>query len=153
MTGDPLKRVNTDVVGEMFRKTAGQGTEPPGSVAGRAPPYDAVMMKRILLFRLYGQSDEQAEFRSWTGAPLSGSLVFWMPATESTRVAGQLKHRRRRQADAEEYRARQPDMPPNRCPCRASFRRQKDRMGLFIPPSAGRARGKSKSAWAISPTI
>ena len=62
--GDPLERLNTVVAWEMFRKPLAKALNRPDRSQGGRPPYDAVMMFKILVLQaLYGLSDEQAEFQ------------------------------------------------------------------------------------------
>ncbi|WP_036242643.1 hypothetical protein [Mesorhizobium sp. STM 4661] len=144
MTGELLERPNT-VAWEMFRKRPAKALNCPDRSQGGRHLYDAVMMlKKSWCYRLYGLSDEQAEFRSWTGAPSGGSLVVWMPATGSTRVAGQHQYRRRRQPMPKNIeqgnrtcfrtRARVEHPSPNR----------RTAWDCSSAPSAGRGRGKVK---------
>lgn len=64
MTGDPLERLKTVVAWEMFRKPLAKALNRPDRSQGGRPPYDAVMMFKILgLQALCGLSDEQAEFQ------------------------------------------------------------------------------------------
>ena len=65
--GDPLERLNTVVAWEMFRKPLTKALNRPDRAQGGRPPYDAVMMFKILVLQaLYGLSDEQAEFQIMT---------------------------------------------------------------------------------------
>jgi hypothetical protein len=62
--GDPLERLNTVVAGEMFRKPLAKALNRPDWSQGGRPPYDAMMMFKILVLQaFYGLSDEQAEFQ------------------------------------------------------------------------------------------
>lgn len=93
--GDSLERGNTVVAWEMFRKPLAKALNRPDLSQGGRPPYDAVMMFKILVLQaLYGLSDEQAEFQIMDRCTF-GRLVFWMPATGSTWVVGQHQHRLR----------------------------------------------------------
>jgi hypothetical protein len=48
----------------MFRKPLAKALNRPDRSQGGRPPYDAVMMFKILVLRaLYGLSEEQAEFQ------------------------------------------------------------------------------------------
>ena len=47
--GDPLERLNTVVAWEMFRKPLTKALNRPDRAQGGRPPYDAVMMFKILV--------------------------------------------------------------------------------------------------------
>jgi IS5 family transposase len=62
--GDPLERLNQGVDFEMFRTLLEEGlTKEPAGKGGR-PPYDYVMMFKIMILqRYYNLSDEQVEYQ------------------------------------------------------------------------------------------
>jgi hypothetical protein len=63
----------------MFRKPLAKALNRPDRPQGGRPPYDAVMMFRILLFQaLYGLSEEQAEFQIMDRRTLGRFFGFWM---------------------------------------------------------------------------
>lgn len=62
--GDPLEKLNTVVPWEMFRKPLAKALKRSVDAKGRRPPYDLVIMFKILMLRaLYSLSDDQAEFQ------------------------------------------------------------------------------------------
>jgi transposase, IS5 family len=64
MHKDPLKRLNSVVNWEMFRPTLEVALHEEAKGPGGRPAFDAVMMFKILVLqRVYGLSDEQAEFQ------------------------------------------------------------------------------------------
>jgi IS5 family transposase len=63
-TGDPLERLSAAVDFEIFRLVLNTALARSDRSRGGRPPYDAVMMFRILVLQaLYSLSDEQAEFQ------------------------------------------------------------------------------------------
>ncbi|MFC7557097.1 transposase [Pseudoroseomonas wenyumeiae] len=62
--GDPLERLAAVVDFEIFRPVLGTALARSDRSRGGRPPYDAVMMFRILVLQaLYSLSDEQTEFQ------------------------------------------------------------------------------------------
>jgi IS5 family transposase len=62
--GDPLQRLASVVDFEVFRPVLNDALVRSDRAKGGRPPYDAVLMFRILVLQaLYGLSDEQAEFQ------------------------------------------------------------------------------------------
>jgi hypothetical protein len=62
--GDPLERLLAVVDFEIFRPVLDAALKRSDRVRGGRPPYDAVLMFRILVLQaLYSLSDEQAEFQ------------------------------------------------------------------------------------------
>ena len=62
--GDPLEKLNKGVDFELFRSTLEDGLSKEAKGPGGRPPYDYVMMfKIIILQRYFNLSDEQAEFQ------------------------------------------------------------------------------------------
>jgi IS5 family transposase len=62
--GDPLERLSAVVNFEIFRPVLDVALARSGRSRGGRPPYDAVLMFRILVLQaLYSLSDEQAEFQ------------------------------------------------------------------------------------------
>jgi transposase len=62
--GDPLERLSAVVDFEIFRPVLDAALKRSDRGRGGRPPYDAVMMFRILVLQaLYSLSDEQAEFQ------------------------------------------------------------------------------------------
>ena len=62
--GDPLEKLNQGVDFEAFRKLLESGLEPTTKGRGGRPPYDYVLMFKILILqRYYNLSDEQVEFQ------------------------------------------------------------------------------------------
>lgn len=62
--GDPLEKLNSVVPWEVFRKPLSKVLKRSGGAKGGRPPYDAVMMFKILVLQaLYSLSDDQAEFQ------------------------------------------------------------------------------------------
>jgi IS5 family transposase len=61
--GDPLEKLNALVPWEVFRKPLAKALKRSGGEKGGRPPYDAVLMFKILVLQaLYNLSDDQAEF-------------------------------------------------------------------------------------------
>lgn len=61
--GDPLERLDAVVPWEIFRKPLAKALKRSDRAKGGRPPYDAVMMFKILVLQaLYNLSDDQAEF-------------------------------------------------------------------------------------------
>jgi transposase, IS5 family len=61
--GDPLVKLNAVVPWEVFRKPLAKAVKRSDGAKGGRPPYDAVMMFKILVLQaLYSLSDDQAEF-------------------------------------------------------------------------------------------
>lgn len=56
--GDPLEKLNTVVPWEVFRKPLAKALKRSDGAKGGRPPFDAVMMFKIMVF-----SDDQAEFQ------------------------------------------------------------------------------------------
>lgn len=62
--GDPLEKLNSVVPWEVFRKPLSKVLKRSDGAKGGRPPYDAVMMFKILVLQaLYSLSDDQAEFQ------------------------------------------------------------------------------------------
>ena len=62
--GDPLEKLSAVVPWEVFRKPLSKVLKRSGGAKGGRPPYDAVMMFKILVLQaLYSLSDDQAEFQ------------------------------------------------------------------------------------------
>jgi transposase len=62
--GDPLERLAAVVDFEIFRPVLDAALAWPDRSRGGRPPYDAVLMFRVLVLQaLYSLSDEQAEFQ------------------------------------------------------------------------------------------
>jgi len=62
--GDPLEKLNAVVPWEVFRKPLAKALRRSDGAKGGRPPYDAVMMFKILVLQaLYNLSDDQAEFQ------------------------------------------------------------------------------------------
>ena len=62
--GDPLEKLNSVVPWEVFRKPLCTALKRSDGAKGGRPPYDAVMMFKILVLQaLYSLSDDQAEFQ------------------------------------------------------------------------------------------
>lgn len=61
--GDPLVKLNAVVPWEVFRKPLGKALKRSDGAKGGRPPYDAVMMFKVLVLQaLYNLSDDQTEF-------------------------------------------------------------------------------------------
>ena len=62
--GDPLEKLNAVVPWEVFRKPLAKALKRSDGAKGGRPPYDAVMMFRIMVLQaLYSLSDDQAKFQ------------------------------------------------------------------------------------------
>jgi transposase, IS5 family len=62
--GDPLEKLSAVVPWEVFRKPLCKALKRSDGAKGGRPPYDAVMMFKILVLQaLYSLSDDQAEFQ------------------------------------------------------------------------------------------
>ena len=62
--GDPLERLDSVVDFELFRAELDAALERSDRVKGGRPPYDAVMMFKILVLQtLYTLSDDQTEYQ------------------------------------------------------------------------------------------
>jgi transposase len=62
--GDPLEKLNKGIDFEMFRQLLEDGFRKDPAGAGGRPPYDYVMMFKILILqRYYNLSDDQVEFQ------------------------------------------------------------------------------------------
>jgi transposase len=62
--GDPLERLNTGVNFEIFRELLEKGLSKLARGAGGRPPYDYVLMFKILILqRYYNLSDDQVEYQ------------------------------------------------------------------------------------------
>ena len=62
--GDPLEILNKVIKWEMFRSVLNQACRKEGTGKGGRPPYDVVMMFKILVLqRLYNLSDDQTEYQ------------------------------------------------------------------------------------------
>jgi IS5 family transposase len=61
---DPLAKLNAVVPWDVFRKPLAKALKRSGGVKGGRPPYDAVLMFKIMVLQaLYSLSDDQAEFQ------------------------------------------------------------------------------------------
>ncbi len=62
--GDPLEILNKVIKWEMFRSVLNQACRKEDTGKGGRPPYDVVMMFKILVLqRLYNLSDDQTEYQ------------------------------------------------------------------------------------------
>jgi IS5 family transposase len=62
--GDPLEKLNSGVDFEIFRQKLEQGLTKVAKGKGGRPPYDYVLMFKILILqRYYNLSDEQTEYQ------------------------------------------------------------------------------------------
>jgi transposase len=62
--GDPLEKLNAVVAFELFRQPLAKALKRSDGAKGGRPPYDAVMMFKILVLQaLYSLGDDQAEFQ------------------------------------------------------------------------------------------
>ena len=62
--GDPLEILNRVIKWEKFRSVLNQGSRKEDTGKGGRPPYDVVMMFKILVLqRLYNLSDDQTEYQ------------------------------------------------------------------------------------------
>lgn len=62
--GDPLEILNRVIKWEKFRSVLNQGCRKEDTGKGGRPPYDVVMMFKILVLqRLYNLSDDQTEYQ------------------------------------------------------------------------------------------
>jgi len=80
--GDPLERLNTVIAWEMFRRPLTKALNRPDRAQGGRPPYDAVMMFKILVLQaLYGLSARYTtHVVSVSGNGILGALAahaFW----------------------------------------------------------------------------
>lgn len=71
--GDPLEILNRAIKWEKFRSELNQGCRKEDTGKGGRPPYDVVMMVKILVLqRLYNLSDDQTEYQ------INGITRAWM---------------------------------------------------------------------------
>jgi IS5 family transposase len=62
--GDPLEKLNSGVDFEIFRQKLEQGLTKVAKGKGGRPPYDYVLMFKVLILqRYYNLSDEQTEYQ------------------------------------------------------------------------------------------
>ncbi len=62
--GDPLEKLNSTIDWEMFRSILNEHLKVEGVAPGGRPPFDYVMMFKILILQEYfGLSDEQMEYQ------------------------------------------------------------------------------------------